>query len=106
MAVGQEIRQFISRQFAKMGPVLNEKTKRLWAGATALELGYGGVAAVSQLTGFVRPLPQKTLSSYLQVAQTRDEAYSRPPSRNSGALALGDEHSHTRLPIRHCRAIS
>jgi len=39
MAVGREIRQFISRQYAKVGPVLNEKAKRLWAGATALELG-------------------------------------------------------------------
>jgi len=32
MAVGQEIRQFTSRQYAKVGPVLNEKAKRLWAG--------------------------------------------------------------------------
>lgn len=31
--------------------MLTEKTKRAWAGVTAARLGYGGVTAVSQMTG-------------------------------------------------------
>jgi len=50
MVVGQEIRQFLRRQYAKGAPVFNEKAKRFWAGATALELGYGGITAVSRIT--------------------------------------------------------
>ncbi len=51
MVVGQEISQFLRRQYATVAPVFNEKAKRFWAGATALELGYGGITAVSRITG-------------------------------------------------------
>jgi len=32
MGVGQEISQFLRRQYAKVAPVFNEKSKRFWAG--------------------------------------------------------------------------
>ncbi len=80
MAVGQEIRQFISRQYAKVGPVLNEKAKRLWAGATALELGYGGVAAVSQLTGLA---PNTVRAGMLDIQDPEIQA--SPRIRRPGA---------------------
>lgn len=51
MAARHELGHFLRQQYEKVVPVLNEKAKRFWAGATAMELGYGGVAAVSQITG-------------------------------------------------------
>jgi len=59
MAVGQEFRQFLSRQYTKMGPVLNEKVKRLWAGATALELGYGGSESFAERKDPIGPESQQ-----------------------------------------------
>lgn len=40
----------IRRRYEKIAPSLNEKARRHWSGAEALELGYGGVAAVSRAT--------------------------------------------------------
>ena len=47
MQVGQDIRQFLREPYATMVPVLNEKARRFWAGATAARLGNGGITAVA-----------------------------------------------------------
>lgn len=51
MGITHEIRRFLKNQYVTMMPVLNEKAKRIWAGSTARGLGYGGITAVSQITG-------------------------------------------------------
>ncbi len=51
MIGGQEVRQWLHQPYAKIVPVLNEKAKRIWAGVTAMELGYGGLAPNTVRTG-------------------------------------------------------
>ena len=35
-------------------PILNERSRRLWAATEALSLGHGGIAALEQATGISR----------------------------------------------------
>ncbi|MFV0533025.1 MAG: ISAzo13 family transposase [Cumulibacter sp.] len=44
----------ISRRYQRVAGSLDERTRRLWAGAEAAELGYGGVTAVARATGLTR----------------------------------------------------
>ena len=43
--------QSIKNRYTRIEPALTEKTRRLWAASEALELGYGGVSAISRATG-------------------------------------------------------
>ena len=40
--------------FSRIGPELDERSRRLWAAAEALELGWGGASAVAEATGLSR----------------------------------------------------
>ncbi len=44
----------IRRKFELLDPVLDERSRRLWAGAEALAWGYGGIALVARATGLAR----------------------------------------------------
>jgi hypothetical protein len=44
----------IVAKFSVMGPVLNERARRLWAAAESVAIGYGGDALVSAATGLAR----------------------------------------------------
>jgi hypothetical protein len=44
----------IRRKFQFLCPVLDERSRRQWAAAEALELGWGGTSAVSRATGLAR----------------------------------------------------
>jgi hypothetical protein len=44
----------IRRKFQFLSPVLDERSRRQWAAAEALELGWGGTSAVSHATGMAR----------------------------------------------------
>lgn len=44
----------IVAKFAVIGPLLNERTRRLWAATESLSIGYGGDALVSAATGLAR----------------------------------------------------
>lgn len=41
----------IRRKFRRLEPLLNERTRRIWAASEALELGHGGIGAVARATG-------------------------------------------------------
>jgi Rhodopirellula transposase DDE domain len=41
----------IKTRFALLNPTLNERARRLWAATEALTYGYGGITAVSRVTG-------------------------------------------------------
>ena len=44
----------IRRKFEALEPVLNERTRRLWAATEATSLGHGGIARVARATGVSR----------------------------------------------------
>ena len=43
----------VRMKFELLSPVMDERVTRLWAGAEALALGHGGVAAVTKATGIL-----------------------------------------------------
>lgn len=47
--------QAVGRRYRALASVLNERQRRLWAGAEALAAGRGGIATVSRATGLGRP---------------------------------------------------
>jgi hypothetical protein len=44
----------VRRKFAALRPVLDERARRQWAAAEAIELGWGGISAVAEATGMSR----------------------------------------------------
>ena len=44
----------IRRKFSTLAPVLDERSRRQWAAAEALELAWGGVTSVAAATGLSR----------------------------------------------------
>lgn len=50
----QEIIATIGRKFQRISSALNERTRRLWVATEAMELGHGGITAVSAATGIAR----------------------------------------------------
>jgi len=49
-----EIEEKIRIKYESLGPMLNEKTRRIWAATEARSLGYGGTSLVSRATGISR----------------------------------------------------
>ena len=49
-----ELEATIVAKYAAVSPVLNERSRRLWAAAESLAIGYGGDALVSSATGLAR----------------------------------------------------
>jgi hypothetical protein len=45
----------LKTKYEQLGPLLNERQRRLWAAAEALALGRGGITWVAQATGLSRP---------------------------------------------------
>ncbi len=45
----------IRLRFERLRPTLNERSRRLWAGAEACAAGWGGIAAVQRATGLSYP---------------------------------------------------
>ena len=50
-----ETYQVIAEKFRLLGPLLNERLRRLWAAAEAMALGYGGITEVAQATKLSHP---------------------------------------------------
>ena len=53
-------------KYVVMGPLLNERTRRLWAAAESVAIGFGGDAIVSSATGLAR---QTIRNGRLELAQ-------------------------------------
>lgn len=70
----------LQQKFEALTPFLDERQRRLWAGAEALVLGHGGITTVAQATGLSRPT----------VAAGRDElqAYRDDPDSVPGAALI------------------
>lgn len=63
----------IARRYERLAPSLNEQSRRLWAGAEALELGYGGIAVVARATGLSRNTITQGRSEALRANQPGEE---------------------------------
>jgi len=68
--------QAVERRFALLAPVLDERRRRLVAGAEALALGWGGVSAVARATGVSRRAIQAGIAELQAPDATR-----HPPGR-------------------------
>jgi hypothetical protein len=67
----------VRRKFAALRSVLDERARRHWAAAEALELGWGGISAVSEATGMSRV----TITSGIREVQARRESADEPVTR-------------------------
>ena len=54
MKRNEELEATIVGKFSVMAPLLDERTRRLWAAAESVAIGYGGDALVSAATGLAR----------------------------------------------------
>src|SRR5437899_385664 len=70
----------LQQKYEALAPFLDERQRRLWAGAEALVLGHGGVTTVARATGLSRPT----------VAAGRDElqAFRDDPDSVPGAAVI------------------
>ena len=53
-----QLLEVFKRQFDALAPFLNERTKRLYAGLMAKELGHGGIIQIAKIT----KISEKTIS--------------------------------------------
>ena len=54
LGVMHPVTQALKGKFAVLGPLLDERTRRLWAAAEARSIGRGGVSRVAEATGMSR----------------------------------------------------
>lgn len=82
----------VSTKYKKLAALLDERARRAWAAAEASEIGYGGVAAVSAVTGISRTT---ILAGQRELSQASPGVKMRKPgggrkslvSKNAGLLA-------------------
>lgn len=76
--------QAIFNRYCKLSPELTEKSRRLWAGTEAMELGYGGISAVSRATGLSHHTIRKGVKN-LKTSASSDERSTTSRQRKAGA---------------------
>jgi len=54
MKRNHEMEAIVGEKFRALNPVLDERSRRLWAGIEAKAMGYGGIATVARATGMSR----------------------------------------------------
>jgi hypothetical protein len=64
--------QIIKQKFLVLNPLLDERTRRLWAACEAKALGWGGIAVVSQATRLSRTTISAGVREYAQQAETAE----------------------------------
>jgi hypothetical protein len=68
------LREGLRRKYDALLPVLDERARRHWAAAEALELGWGGISAVAEATGLARD------TIYAGLRELRQPGRPLPPS--------------------------
>lgn len=79
--------QAVHNRYVRIKDRLTEKSRRLWAGSEALELGYGGVSAVARATGLSPITIQKGMEE-LASPGAGDSASGRQRAPGGGRKAL------------------
>jgi hypothetical protein len=67
----------LREKYERLGPVLNERQRRLWAATEALALGRGGISRVAEATGLSRP----TVRAGIRELRQRDPGHDLGPDR-------------------------
>ena len=60
----------IRRKYKALGPVLNERARKLWAAAEADAIGYGGISRVVTATGLSWPTVVKGIGELAEQPAT------------------------------------
>jgi hypothetical protein len=68
--MGAAVVESVRRKFAALRPVLDERARRQWAAAEAMELGWGGISTVAEATGMSRV----TITNGIEEVQARRES--------------------------------
>jgi hypothetical protein len=89
----------IRKKFQALRPVMNERTRRLWAASEARAWGWGGVTAVADATGMSR----NTIKAGMMELQTQDKKKRgpvdrQPVQRPGGGRKRRTEQDATLLP--------
>ncbi len=79
----------IKNRYEKIAPELTERTRRCWAAVEALELGYGGVAAVSRATGITPRAIKRGIKEISGKAQVQIGRQRKP---GGGRKSLVENH--------------
>ena len=74
--------------FSRLGPELDERSRRVWAAAEALELGWGGSSAVALATGLSRTTIRAGIVELQQ--PTQDPSRVRRPGGGRKSLTVHD----------------
>ena len=94
LGVMHPVTQALKGKFAVLGPLLDERTRRLWAAAEARSIGRGGVSRVAEATGMSRGTVRaglKELDSGEPVAHgPKGSARLRSPGGGRKALTTRD----------------
>ncbi len=80
----------IRRKYPLLGEHLNELTRRFWAAAEAMALGYGGIAAVAEATG----LPRRTIERGIEQISAKDA----PPKNKRRQPGAGRKNAAEKQP--------
>jgi hypothetical protein len=80
-------------KYARLGPALNERSRRLWAATEALALGRGGIAAVEQAIGMAR----STISRGIKELSSADLPEPERTRRSGGGRKRAVEKDATLL---------
>jgi len=62
----------VRRRYELLNPVLNERTRRLWAAAEAQAIGWGGLTAVAKATGIGKPRIVRALQELQEQGASSD----------------------------------
>lgn len=74
----------VKKKFFLLSPFLDERTRRLWAATEALDLGYGGISAVSRATGVSRRAITEGCKELKETGSKSKPLPSFPPVRRKG----------------------
>lgn len=83
----QDIEAFAHKEFSLLGPFFNEKVTRVWAGAMALQLGYGGIATVVRITGLARKTVRAGMDDVQDPAVRQSDRVRRPGGGRKSVVA-------------------
>ena len=81
-----ELEATLVAKYAVVAPVLDERSRRWWAAAESLAIGYGGGAVVSSATGLARETIRK---GRREIA--RDEAPTNDPRTGSSRFSKASD---------------
>lgn len=86
----------IESRYRKLSPDLTEKSRRHWAGVEAMEIGYGGISAVSRATGLTHVTIRKGIKEITERGENpgsiKEGAANRQRKLGAGRKKLTDKN--------------